>query len=172
MRYLFVLQGAPGAGKSTWIQENSLEPYTICPDTIRLLFSSPVLINGRLSINQNHDKKVWSTVYDILTYRMQHEETTILDATCSSNMSIQKYYNLCQKYFYHMYVVRFNISLEECLNRNKQREEYKQVPEDIVKQMYSNIINTIIPFGVTILTPEEAKDEVLSDSKILGGITS
>ena len=35
MRTLFLLRGAPGAGKSTWVKENQLEPYTLSADNIR-----------------------------------------------------------------------------------------------------------------------------------------
>ena len=38
MRYLFILRGAPGSGKSTWVKENELDSYTISTDTLRLMY--------------------------------------------------------------------------------------------------------------------------------------
>lgn len=35
MRTLFLLRGAPGSGKSTWVDTNDLETYTLCADQIR-----------------------------------------------------------------------------------------------------------------------------------------
>ncbi|WP_226990731.1 AAA family ATPase [Methanosarcina acetivorans] len=43
MRYLVFLRGIPGSGKSTFIKENRLEPYTISSDEVRLLLKPPVL---------------------------------------------------------------------------------------------------------------------------------
>lgn len=37
MRTLVLLRGLPGVGKSTWIKEQGLEPYTLSADQIRLL---------------------------------------------------------------------------------------------------------------------------------------
>ncbi|HAR80004.1 MAG TPA: serine/threonine protein phosphatase, partial [Succinivibrionaceae bacterium] len=48
MRTLLMLRGAPGCGKSTFVREHQLEPYTISSDTVRLLYRAPVLdLNGR-----------------------------------------------------------------------------------------------------------------------------
>ena len=43
MRTLLLLRGAPGAGKSTWIEENNLQNYTLEADKFRQLTSNPVL---------------------------------------------------------------------------------------------------------------------------------
>lgn len=48
MRYLVFLRGIPGSGKSTFVRENNLEPYTISSDSVRLLLKPPVLsVTGR-----------------------------------------------------------------------------------------------------------------------------
>ena len=33
MRTLLLMRGAPGCGKSTFIKQHGLEPYTLCADT-------------------------------------------------------------------------------------------------------------------------------------------
>ena len=43
MRVLLLLRGSAGCGKSTWIEQNGLKPYTLSADDIRLLCQSPVL---------------------------------------------------------------------------------------------------------------------------------
>lgn len=37
MRVLLLLRGSAGCGKSTWIEQNGLKPYTLSADDIRLL---------------------------------------------------------------------------------------------------------------------------------------
>ena len=67
MRTLFILRGAPASGKSTWIQENNLEPYTISTDTLRLMYQSPVTnTDGTRAISQNHDGEVWKMVLELM----------------------------------------------------------------------------------------------------------
>ena len=36
MRYLYVLRGVAGCGKSTWIKKSGLKPWTISSDDVRL----------------------------------------------------------------------------------------------------------------------------------------
>ena len=82
MRTLFILRGAPGSGKSTWIKENGLEPYTISTDTLRLMYQSPITTNeGELAISQNHDTEVWKMLMELLERRMDNGELVIIDAT-------------------------------------------------------------------------------------------
>lgn len=52
MRTLLLLRGAMGIGKSTYIQENGLKPYTLCADDFRTMICNPILdLNGDLSIS-------------------------------------------------------------------------------------------------------------------------
>ena len=53
MRTLLLLRGAPGCGKSTWIEKNGLKKYAICADEVRMLYSSPKLkANGEYEFSQ------------------------------------------------------------------------------------------------------------------------
>ena len=75
MRYLFVLRGAPASGKSTWIKENELEPYTISTDGLRLMYQSPVTTEeGDRAITQKNDKQVWNLLMELLERRMENGE--------------------------------------------------------------------------------------------------
>ena len=58
MRLLIVMRGATGSGKSTFIKEQGLSPYTICPDDLRLLHQAPELQeNGKMGISSKNEKK-------------------------------------------------------------------------------------------------------------------
>ena len=57
MRILVLLRGTPGCGKSTWLEKKGLLPYTLCADTIRLLYRSPILDkDGKWNIDQSVNK--------------------------------------------------------------------------------------------------------------------
>ena len=60
MRILLLMRGVPGSGKSTFIKEQGLEPYTLSADALRLLYASPMLDNaGRWCISPHFDKQMW-----------------------------------------------------------------------------------------------------------------
>lgn len=84
MRVLLLFRGAPGCGKSTFIEKNGLKPYTISADDIRLLCQSPELdINGYPKISQKNDVTTWSVLNKILEVRMRNGDFTVIDATNS-----------------------------------------------------------------------------------------
>lgn len=157
MRTLLLFRGAPGVGKSTYIEKNGLKPYTLCADDIRLLCQSPVLsVNGSTEITQNNDGTVWKTLFTLLEVRMQRGEFTVIDATNSKTSEMNKYKKLCQEYRYRIFLVDFtDVSLEECKKRNSLRAAMKQVPEAVIDKMYSRFKTQGIPSGITVIKPEE-----------------
>ena len=52
MRTIFLLRGTPASGKSTWVEQNKLQQYTLSADNIRLMYQSPVLNNNGDSISR------------------------------------------------------------------------------------------------------------------------
>ena len=169
MRTLYLLRGAPASGKSTWIKENHLEPYTLSADNIRLMVQSPVLNNeGRLVITQKNDNKVWSLLMNMLENRMGRGEFCIVDATHYKTELIRNYKNLISKYRYRAYIVDFtDVSKEELKRRNNERDSYKYVPEEVIDKMYSVFESEDfakqIPGYVKLLTREEAVNKLKED---------
>ena len=157
MRTLLLMRGAPGCGKSTFIEQNNLKKYTLCADEIRLLIQTPIMqIDGNFAISQNNDNKVWSTLFDILETRMQRGEFTVIDATNSKTKEMTRYRDLAKAYRYRIYCVDFtNLPIEVCKQRNKQRSEYKQVPDEVIDKMYSRFEGQKIPRDIEILKPNE-----------------
>lgn len=144
MRNLVILRGSPGSGKSTWIKENHLEPYTLSPDTIRTMVSSPVLQENITHpvISQRNDIYVWDLLFQLLEKRMEHGDFTIIDATHSKQSDFSKYNKLCDLYRYRKYTVSFtDVPLEECKDRNRKRDSYKIVPDEVIEKMYSRFEN-------------------------------
>lgn len=142
MRTLLLLRGIQASGKSTWIKENNLEPYTLSADNIRLNIANPVLTeDGSYEISQKYNKVTWELLYKYLEMRMQNGDFTIIDATHSDLKLLNKYKDLANTYKYTMYCLEFDVPLEEALKRNKERDSYKYVPERVIERTYETIKN-------------------------------
>ncbi|ATV66726.1 2',3'-cyclic-nucleotide 2'-phosphodiesterase [Fusobacterium pseudoperiodonticum] len=142
MRTLLLLRGVQASGKSTWIKENNLEPYTLSADNIRLNITNPVLTeDGSYEISQKYNKVTWELLYKYLEMRMQNGDFTIIDATHSDLKLLNKYKDLSSTYKYTMYCLEFDVPLEEALKRNKERDNYKYVPERVIERTYETIKN-------------------------------
>ena len=162
MKKLYVLRGAPGAGKSTWIKLHDLEWYTICPDELRILFSSmEKQEDGHYKISQKHDKIVWETFDKILNYRMSIGILTVIDATSSHTKDLNTYKKLSDQYGYEMIVVDFtSVPLETCLAQNRKRASYKWVPDEVIKNIYSRFATQQIPEGVKVIDKDDIIDKI------------
>lgn len=132
---LLIMRGLPCSGKSSWIRSKGYDIFTLCPDTIRLMFAAPDPY-----ISQEYNSTVWKLMFKILEARMEGGSFTIIDATHTTWRSIKPYLDLCDKYGYNLEIKDFSdVSLEDCIERNKNREKYKFVPEDIIKKMHQQI---------------------------------
>ena len=164
MRTLLVLRGAPGCGKSTWVKEHGLAPYTLCPDDIRVLCSSREMqADGHFAIARNHatEQETWKVILELLEYRMSRGELTVLDATASKTKDIQQYKDLADMYRYRTYVVDFtDVPIETCLKQNLQRSEDKWVPEEGIRNIYARFATQPVPGRVEVIKPDEL-DKIL-----------
>ncbi len=157
MRILLLLRGAPGCGKSTWVEENDLKPYTLSTDEIRLMYQSPVMdAEGMECVSQENDNAVWKTFFRILRSRMQRGDFTVVDATNSRASELNRYKELCGEFRYRAYCVDFtDIPVEEVKRRNAQREPFKRVPERVIDTMYARFSTQKVPSGIKEIRPEE-----------------
>lgn len=129
MRILLLLRGSASCGKSTWIAQHDLKPYTLSADDIRLLCQSPVMLaDGTTGISQSNDSTVWKTLFSILEIRMQRGDFTVIDATNSKTSEMNRYKEMCETYRYRIYCVDFtDTPIEEVKRRNANREPFKKV---------------------------------------------
>ena len=142
MRTLLLLRGAQASGKSTWVTENSLEPYTLSADKIRLNIANPILNeDGSIEISQKYNKLTWELLYKYLEMRMENGDFTIVDATHSDIKLMNKYRDLANIYKYTIYYLEFDVPLKECLKRNRKRIDYKYVPEKVIERTWEAIKN-------------------------------
>ncbi len=157
MRVLLLLRGAPGCGKSTWIEKNGLKQYALSADDIRLMCCSPVLTtDGLTKINVSNDRVVWDELFKLLQIRMENGAFTVVDATNSKTTEMNRYKDLCEQYKYRMFCVDFTgVPIEVCKERNRQRDEYKWVPEEAIDKMYARFATQKIPSGIKVIKPDE-----------------
>ena len=142
MRTLLLLRGTQASGKSTWVTENNLEPYTLSADKIRLNIANPILNeDGSIEISQKYNKLTWELLYRYLEMRMENGDFTIIDATHSDIKLMNKYRDLANTYKYTIYYLKFDTPLEECLKRNRERVGYKYVPEKVIERTWETIKN-------------------------------
>lgn len=157
MRILLLLRGSAGCGKSTWIEQNGLKPYTLSADDIRLLCQSPIMqVDGTEAISQSNDNVTWKTLFNLLEVRMQKGEFTVIDATNSKTSEMNRYKEMCNTYRYRIYCVDFtDIPIDEVKRRNAKREPLKCVPNEAIDKMYSRFATQKIPADIKVIKPDE-----------------
>lgn len=157
MRVLLLLRGSAGCGKSTWIEQNGLKPYTLSADDIRLLCQSPTMqVDGTVGISQANDNVTWKTLFNLLEVRMEKGEFTVIDATNSKTSEMNRYKEMCNTYRYRIFCVDFtDIPIEEVKRRNANREVLKRVPDEVIDKMYSRFATQKIPSGIKVIKPDE-----------------
>lgn len=162
MRALYLLRGAPGSGKSTWVEENEFGPLAISPDAVRLAMAGIEFdAEGKPSISQRMNDAIWSRVKELVETRMKEGLTTIIDSTMVDTRDISMFRNLAESYRYRVYIVDFtDVALDTCRERNRMRPFYKQVPEYVIERMHAKSKRGKVPTSIPVLTPEEAKRQL------------
>ncbi|MBP3707142.1 MAG: metallophosphoesterase [Clostridia bacterium] len=141
--YLIILRGCPGSGKDTWLKENNLEEFAISSDNLRLLYQPPQKsLDNKLHILNTYDKQVWELLFNIMEIKMKQGQLIIVNACNINEKTLNKYFDLCSKYIYQPVIINFNVELNELIKRNQEREQYKQVPEFVVRDFYNRMQNS------------------------------
>lgn len=160
MRTLLLLRGAPGCGKSTWIEKHGFKPYTLSADDVRSLYGTYDFdADGYISISQKSDNAVWKTMFEILENRMDRGEFTVIDACNSKTSEMNRYKDLAHKYRYRIYCVDMtDIPIEQAKYQNKLRPRVKWVPDDYIERVYSRFETQKIPSGIKAIMPDQIDD--------------
>lgn len=80
-----------------------------------------------------------------LEERMQRGDFTVIDATHNSPKLVKKYVDLADHYKYSIFYYQPETTLEECIERNAKRDQYKFVPVEAIKRAYTLIQNVDLP---------------------------
>ncbi len=170
MKTLYAMLGAPGVGKTTFINtvseeiygDDRLTRYIIGPDLVRSMVQSPIAKpDGTFGISQENEAFVWKIVNSILDKKVDRGETIIVDATHSRNKSITNYKKYADR-GYRIVLIDFSdyANLEEIFRRNKERESFKLVPEHVIETIYERIQDLDIPGWVEVISPKNFKDHI------------
>ncbi len=154
MRKIIVLRGAQGAGKSTFVVEQQLDPYVISSDAIRLLFGSVRMSpQGNMTINHENEHKIWSFISELLDRKMAQGEFIVVDATFQKSNDFSSIIQKAKLYRYEIICIDFSdVPLQTALERNALRPEYKQVSNEIIALTHQKIINEKIPSKITVFS--------------------
>lgn len=151
MKKLLILNGVMGSGKSTFIKENRLEDFVLSSDELRIKMAGFDMSENGLVISQKRDRQVWSTLYTMLETRMEMGLFTVVDAMHLHTRYFKKYKELADLYGYEIYVKCFDVTIDELLQRNAERESYKQIPENVIIEKYESFVNQVLPDYVTVI---------------------
>lgn len=156
MKKLLIFRGAPGCGKSTFIKENNLDKYTLSTDDIRLTLSPPITNeDGTIGINQAFNHLVFNILYESLKTKMERGEFVVVDSTNSKPSDTKQFIKLSKIYGYTIDCIDMtSLPKEECKRRNKLRENFRIVPEEVIDKMYHRFENKL-PEEINMITPEE-----------------
>ena len=134
MKQLIILSAVPGSGKSTWANKyKTTHPntYIISSDDIRYE------LTGQYQ-DFSKQNEVWQEFENrLLKYGKQDGDfTVILDAVIDLNILRKKYYDL-GKGFKRRVLVIIKKPLEQLKFLNKERNEEKWVPDDVLASLYN-----------------------------------
>lgn len=157
MRVLLLFRGAPGVGKSTYIDKHGLRPYALSADKIRLQCqSAQQTIDGETEISLKNENTTWRVLFDLLEVRMQNGEFTVIDATNSKTEEMNRYKKMADTYRYRIFIIDMtDVPIDECKRRNASRPIFKMVPEEAIDKMYARFKNQKIPAGIKSISPDE-----------------
>ncbi len=144
MRKIFLLRGAPGSGKSSFIARHHLQPYAISRDEIRLLLADLTVYYEESTdhlhqvIPRHVTVRTEQMVDNLVQHKMAYGETIIVDGTHITPDKIEHFRPWVEKYRYELFVVDLmqNNTLESLLQRNQVRMHYDWVKPDVIKMMY------------------------------------
>ena len=133
---LIMLCGCPGSGKSTWTQQykENKKVVIISRDEIRFRLVSE---NEEYFSKENQVFNIFISEINKALQDTEHN-IIIIDATHISRKSRAKVLNRLNLSNITLEAITFHPSLNECLERNKQREGRARIPDSAIINMYKN----------------------------------
>lgn len=157
-KYLILMRGAPGSGKTTFVAKYLYGPdtFVVCPDDKREQYA-----DMKDEWGQQFEWYIWRMVDDCVSESLLTNRITVIDATFIPRRSILKEYRLIQDVSpdTELLIVDFSdISLEQCLKNNQNRKESggRFVPEEVIANMHKRLLESkLLEFEPMVVSHKE-----------------
>ncbi len=139
--------GLPGSGKTTWFGRRGITPLS--SDLLRNILFDDVE-------EQRYQGLVFSTLRSLLRARLIAKmPMNYVDATNLSTHERRQWIKMAQSFGYEVQAVFFDVPLEVCLERNRQRD--RSVSEDIMRKMAEKLKPPVFEEGFEKITVVRVK---------------
>ena len=144
--------GLPGSGKTTWFGRRGITPLS--SDLLRNILFDDVE-------EQRYQGLVFSTLRSLLRARLiARMPANYVDATNLSIHERRQWIKMAKSFGYEVQAVFFDVPLEVCLQRNRQRD--RSVSEDIMRKMAEKLKPPVFEEGFEKITVVRVKNARLT----------
>ena len=148
--YVVLAIGLPGSGKTTWFRRRGVTPLS--SDLLRNILFDDVE-------EQKFQGLVFSTLRSLLRARLIAKMPwNYVDATNLSTHERRQWIKMAKSFGYETQAVFFDVPLEVCLDRNRQRD--RSVSEDIMRKMAEKLKAPMFEEGFEKITVVRVKSAV------------
>jgi predicted kinase len=145
--YVVLAIGMPGSGKTTWFGRRGVTPLS--SDLLRNILFDDVE-------EQRYQGLVFSTLRSLLLARLKaHMPWNYVDATNLSVHERRQWIKMAKSFGYEVQAVFFDVPLEVCLERNRQRD--RSVSEDVMRKMAEKLKPPMFEEGFEKITVVRVK---------------
>ncbi len=139
--------GMPGSGKTTWFGRRGITPLS--SDLLRNILFDDVE-------EQRYQGLVFSTLRSLLRARLiARMPMNYVDATNLSTHERRQWIKMAKSFGYEVQAVFFDVPLEVCLERNRQRD--RSVSEDVMRKMAEKLKPPVFEEGFEKITVVRVK---------------
>jgi predicted kinase len=147
--------GMPGAGKSTYFARRNIHPLST--DTLRLWLLDD-------ETDQSQQPLIFRTLRHLLRIRLLlGRPLNYIDATNLTREERSVYCRMAAQYNYRIEAIFFDIPLEICRQRNRNRA--RAVPEDAMEKMAAKLSPPALDEGFTRILVLGLEDEPIANSQ-------
>jgi predicted kinase len=145
--YVVLAIGMPGSGKTTWFRRRGVTPLS--SDLLRNILFDDVE-------EQRYQGLVFSTLRSLLRARLIAKMPwNYVDATNLSIHERRQWIKMAKSFGYEVQAVFFDVPLEVCLDRNRQRD--RSVSEDVMRKMAERLKPPVFEEGFAKITVVRVK---------------